>query len=159
MSRPEPPDWALPLLLLGGFRAVIDRLHETLARHGHPQARPVHGFALQAIGRGAGTVTELAAQLGVSKQAAAKTVLTLEDLGYVRRSTDPADARRRRLLLTSRGEDLLRHSGEVLADIRAEWIATLGASRYRTMERALASIVGDAEPLARLDAPGWLTGG
>jgi DNA-binding MarR family transcriptional regulator len=159
MSRSEPPDWALPFLLLGGFRAVIDRLHETLARQGHPDARPVHGFALQAIGRGAGSVTELAGRLGVTKQAAAKTVLALEQLDYVRRSSDPADARRQQLRLTPRGEDLLRRSGEVLADIRAEWIATLGVSRYRTMERALAAIVGDTEPFARLDAPGWLTGG
>ena len=40
----------LPLLLFGGFRSIIDELHAELARRGHPDVRPAHGFALQAIG-------------------------------------------------------------------------------------------------------------
>ena len=42
----------LPLLLFGGFRSIIDELHAELARRGHPDVRPAHGFALQAIGLG-----------------------------------------------------------------------------------------------------------
>jgi hypothetical protein len=42
--------YELPLLLFAGFRSVIDELHAELARQGHPDARPAHGFAMQAIG-------------------------------------------------------------------------------------------------------------
>jgi hypothetical protein len=42
--------YELPLLLFAGFRSVLDDLHAELARRGHPDMRPAHGFALQAIG-------------------------------------------------------------------------------------------------------------
>ena len=48
----------LPLLLFGGFRSIIDDLHAELARRGHPDLRPAHGFALQAIGLIGATATE-----------------------------------------------------------------------------------------------------
>ena len=48
----------LPLLLFGGFRSIIDELHAELARRGHPDLRPAHGFALQAIGPRGATATE-----------------------------------------------------------------------------------------------------
>ena len=49
-SRPAVYGFELPLLLFGGFRSIIDELHAELARRGHPDLRPAHGFALQAIG-------------------------------------------------------------------------------------------------------------
>jgi hypothetical protein len=67
----ERPGYELPLLLAGGFRLLIDELHEHLAEQGHPELRPVHGFALQAVGRDGATVSEIGRRLGVSKQAAA----------------------------------------------------------------------------------------
>src|SRR5580658_491145 len=69
----ERSGFELPLLLVGAFRSLIDELHAELARQGHDLARPVHGFALQAIGPEGVTVSELGRRLGVSKQAAAKT--------------------------------------------------------------------------------------
>ncbi len=56
MSTDEPRTYGfeLPMLLFAGFRSIIDELHAELARRGHPDMRPAHGFALQAIGlRGA----------------------------------------------------------------------------------------------------------
>src|SRR5260370_22279294 len=81
----------LPILLFAGFRSIIDELHAELARRGHPGVRPAHGFALQAIGLGGATATEAGRRLGVSKQAAGKTIDRLEELGYVHRSGDDAD--------------------------------------------------------------------
>ena len=48
----------LPVLLFAGFRSIIDELHAELARRGHPDLRPAHGFALQAIGPGGATAAE-----------------------------------------------------------------------------------------------------
>ena len=79
------PGFELPLLLAGAFRELIDNLHAELGKHGHGQARPLHGFALQAIGPDGATVSELGRRLGVTKQAAAKTAASLEQIGYIAR--------------------------------------------------------------------------
>ncbi len=69
----ETYGFELPLLLFGGFRSIIDELHAELARRGHPDVRPAHGFALQAIGLGGATAAEAGRRLGISKQATTPT--------------------------------------------------------------------------------------
>lgn len=156
MTRDEPPGYALPLLLLGGFRLIIDALHRDLAEQGHPDVRPVHGFALQAIGRETGTVSDLARKLGVSKQAAAKTVAALEKLGYVRRDDDPDDRRSQQLRLTSHGTEVLTLSAEALARVHAAWTASVGTPRLRALEEALSTVLSGTDLPNRIDLPGWL---
>jgi DNA-binding MarR family transcriptional regulator len=106
----------------------------------------------QAIGAGT-TAAELGRRLGVSKQAARTTLAALEPLGYVEFGDDPADARRRLLRLTARGEDVLPHSAEIFDALRAEWARALGADRLRALEADLRAVTGDRAP--RLDVPGW----
>ncbi|HEX4009356.1 MAG TPA: MarR family transcriptional regulator [Solirubrobacteraceae bacterium] len=146
----------LPLLMAGAFRALIDDLHRELAQRGHPDARPVHGFALQAIGGDDARVSDLARRLGVSKQAAAKTAAALERLGYVAREPDPADGRAVRLRRTPRGEELLVLSAEIFDRQRAAWIAQLGADRVRALEDDLERIAAAGGPAKLGDLPGWL---
>jgi DNA-binding MarR family transcriptional regulator len=149
----DEPGWVLALLLFGGFRTLIDRLHAELARQGHPDVRPAYGFAMQAIGRDGATASELGRRLGVSKQAAGKTVDRLVELGYAERSADAADARRKVVRLTPRGYDALARSAAVFEQLRAEWADQLGADGVRAMETALRTVV---PPTAiRLDAAGW----
>src|SRR4051794_4157947 len=109
----DPPGFELPLRLLLGFRVLIDGLHAELARQGHPDVRPAHGFVLQAVGRHGTTAVELGRRLGVTKQAAAKHVEALERLGYLRRAADAADARRKLIRLTDRGVDCLARSARI----------------------------------------------
>lgn len=143
----------LPLLLLQGFRVLIDGLHAELAGQGHPDVRPVHGFVLQAVGDGCPAV-ELGRRLGVTKQAAAKHVETLEGLGYLHRAADPRDARARIVRRTARGDDCLARSARILGDLRAGWVAAVGAERVAAMEDDLRAVTAGA-PL-RVDVPGWL---
>jgi DNA-binding MarR family transcriptional regulator len=150
---------ALPLLLLAGFRTLIDDLHERLAAEGHPDVRPAHGFVLQAIGRGASSPGALADVLGVSKQAAARTVGRLEELGYVERDVDPADARRQHLTLTAAGHDCLVRSERILGELRAGWIAEVGERRVAALERTLATLLGPDAGRVRVDVPGWFGAG
>ncbi|MFB7311184.1 MarR family winged helix-turn-helix transcriptional regulator [Streptomyces sp. NPDC056192] len=146
----------LPLLLFAGFRSIIDALHRELAEHGHPDVRPAYGFALQAIGRDGATASEIGRRLGVSKQAAGKTVDRLESLGYVERVDDPQDGRRKLVRVTLRGVDVLVRSAEGFDRLRAEWARVLGAERLRGLEsdlRAMAPADG-----FRLDAAAWFNG-
>ncbi|OKJ99510.1 MarR family transcriptional regulator [Streptomyces sp. CB03234] len=147
----------LPLLLFAGFRTLIDRLHAELARQGHPDVRPAYGFAMQAIGTGGATASEVGRRLGVSKQAAGKTVDRLVALGYAERADDPADARRKLVRLTPHGLDALARSAAIFDELRAEWAGALGPERIGDMEEALRTVV-PAETAFRLDAAGWLGG-
>jgi DNA-binding MarR family transcriptional regulator len=144
----ETPGYELPFLLFGGFRTLIDRLHAEL--------RPSYGFAMQAIGVRGATASEVGRRLGVSKQAAGKTVDRLETLGYAERADDPADARRKIVRLTAHGVDALTKSAEIFDDLRAEWARAVGAERLSALETDLRAVVGPAA--YRLDAAGWLSG-
>ncbi|WP_199438808.1 MarR family winged helix-turn-helix transcriptional regulator [Umezawaea beigongshangensis] len=153
----DAPGFELPLLLFGGFRAIVDRLHAELAEQGHPDVRPAHGFALQAIGRDGCTASELGRRLGISKQAAGKTSDRLEALGYVERADDPADGRRKLLRLTPRGIDALTRSAAIFDDLRARWASVLGERRLRDLEESLRTAV-PAGAGFRLDVAGWFGG-
>jgi Transcriptional regulators len=152
----DPPGFELPLRLFLGFRVLIDEVHAELAAQGHPELRPVHGFVFQAIGPHGTTAVELGRRLGVSKQAAGKTIDSLERLGYVERTGDPHDARRKIVRLTARGIDCLTRSARIFDDLRARWAVTLGEDRLRALESDLRKVT-PAE-LFRLDAPGWFGG-
>jgi DNA-binding MarR family transcriptional regulator len=145
----------LPLLLAAAFRTLIDGLHDQLAARGHPDARPVHAFALQAIGPDGATVSELGRRLGVSKQAAAKTAASLERRTYVIRQQHPMDARAIQLRRSPRGEELLWLSAEIFEQLRTDWKRELGDKRVRALEDDLERLAGAAATKLG-DLPGWL---
>jgi DNA-binding MarR family transcriptional regulator len=150
----DGPGYELPLLLLTGFRSVIDEAHQQLAERGHPELRPAHGFALQAIGTFGATAADVGRRLGVSKQAAGKTIDRLTELGYVTRSTEAADRRRKLVRLTPRGSQALAMSAESFARVRTLWAAELSAGRLAALEADLRTMAA-GQPF-RLDLPGWL---
>ncbi len=149
----DGPGFELPLLLFAGFRSLIDELHTELAQNGHPLMRPAHGFAMQAIGPLGSTASDIGRRLGVSKQAAGKTVDKLVAIGYAERGEDPDDARRKIVRLTPRGIDALRQSAEIFERLRRRWARELGAQRVRDMESDLRRIVPPES--FRLDVAGW----
>jgi DNA-binding MarR family transcriptional regulator len=153
----DPPGFELPVRLLLGFRWLIDELHAELAQQGHPDARPMHGFVFQAIGPDGTTAAELGRRLGVSKQAAGKTIDSLEVLGYVRREPDRRDQRQKIVMLTEHGVDALVKSAAIFDDLRARWAKILGRKRLRALEADLRSVTGDLE--IPLDLPGWFGAG
>ncbi|MEV0663598.1 MarR family winged helix-turn-helix transcriptional regulator [Actinomadura luteofluorescens] len=149
----DAPGFELPLRLFLAFRTISDELHAELAREGHPDLRPMHGFVFQAIGPDGTTAVELGRRLGVSKQAAGKMVESLERAGYLERGTDPRDARRKIVRLTSRAVDSLVRSERIFDRIRGDWVRTLGAERMRALEDDLRRMT--PADLWRLDMPGW----
>lgn len=151
MERSGP---ALALLLLGCYRKLVDAAVVGLAERGFNDVRPVHDFALRAIAAGADSASELGRSLSVSKQAAAKTIATLVERGYVAREEDPADRRRKRLEVTPRGFDVMRTGEAIIDDLRESWRAQLGDAGLETLEAQLSAFVGDAP--VRIEAPGWV---
>lgn len=144
----------LALLLLGGYRTLVDAATAELGARGHPDVRPGHEFAMRAILAGADSASDLGRRTGVSKQAAAKTIAVLVERGYVASEPDPDDARRKRLHVTDRGRDLLRVGEAVFEELRADWAARLGTEELARLEADLRTLVGDRA--VRPDAPGWV---
>src|ERR1700689_2760183 len=144
----------LALLLLGGFRVLVDDAVLELAERGYEDVRPVHDFAMRAIAAGADNASELGRRLSVSKQAAAKTVAVLEERGYVARGTDPLDARRKRLQVTALGFEVMQVGEAVFDEWRDKWKGKTGTKQLERLESDLATLVG-ASPV-RVDSPGWV---
>jgi DNA-binding MarR family transcriptional regulator len=145
----------LALLLLGGFRSLVDAAIAELARLGYEDVRPVHDFAMRAIAAGANNASELARRLSVTKQAAAKTIAVLQERGFVARDADPLDARCKRLQVTSLGFEVLRQGEAVFDELRDQWRREIGSAQLENLERHLATLVGAAPE--RLDTIGWMS--
>jgi len=144
----------LALLLLGGFRTLVDAAAAELAERGHEDVRPVHDFAMRAIAAGADSASELGRRLSITKQSAAKTIAVLQERGYVTRDTDPRDGRRKRLQVTALGFDVMRQGEAVFDELRDQWAQQIGAAELDRIEDHLTALVG-AQPV-RFDTPGWI---
>jgi DNA-binding MarR family transcriptional regulator len=142
----------LALLLLGGFRTLVDSATAELARRGYEDFRPVHDFALRTIAAGADSASELGRRMSITKQSAAKTIALLEGRGYVAREPDPRDARRKRLEVTPLGFEVLRAGESIFDELRGRWAGRIGTTELEALEDRLVQLVG-AQPI-RFDAPG-----
>ena len=130
--------------LLRAFDAMTTEVHRELAQRGHAGATSTHHYAMEAIDRGATDASALGRELGVSRQAAAKTIRSLEQLGYVNRGADAHDARRRPLEVTARGREMTSLGVAAYEQIRLRLEASEGAERLETVEHVLRSITGAA---------------
>ncbi len=147
----------LALALLAGFRNMTDAAIAELARRGFEDVRPVHEFAMSAIVAGADSASELGRRLSVTKQSAARTIAVLQEHGYVSREPDPDDARRKRLVVTPLGHEVLRTGEQIFDEVRERWRRTLGAEQFDRFEADLVRLVGTQR--ARFDTAAWINRG
>ncbi|MGE3285847.1 MAG: MarR family winged helix-turn-helix transcriptional regulator [Pseudonocardia sp.] len=136
-----PGGQPLARLFAIGFRDLVDGLHERLAMRGWHDVRRSYGFVLLAARGDGAQVGEIAALLGVTKQAASKLVAAMEEAGYVRRVVDPADGRARTVALTSRGLRLLDAVEEIYVELEGQWAAVLGADRVEALRADLETVL------------------
>ena len=120
-------DLSLASLFAGWVLA--DALQARLAADGFDDLRFADGVVFQHLVPGPLTIGALAERLGVSQQAASKSVADLERRGYVRRSYDPADARARLVELTDRGVGAIEGGRRHRAALAGELSSQLGSRR------------------------------
>ncbi|GAA2927305.1 MarR family winged helix-turn-helix transcriptional regulator [Streptomyces mexicanus] len=131
---------ALSATLLAVAGDLTRRIHDGVLARGFEGVRPAHGFAFTRLAAGGATVTDLAAHLGVTKQAASQLVDEIVRKGYARRRAHPEDARARLVELTERGRACTRAAEEVAGEVVGEWAGVLGAAEVRALGAALARI-------------------
>ena len=117
------------MLLYGAFDAMASEVHTELARAGHPHLSVSNEFAMRAIDDGADSAADLARALGVTRQAAAKTIISLENLDYVGRISDDADARRKRLVVTDHGREAVAVGAQAFDAIYTKWRGAAGEDK------------------------------
>lgn len=118
----------------------MDGIQAGVAARGFADVRPAHGFAFARLTPAGATISELAAHLGVTRQAAAQLVDELVAKGYVERSPHPHDARAQLVTLTERGWACTRAADEAAAETVGAWAAVLGEKRLRALRDDLAEV-------------------
>jgi DNA-binding MarR family transcriptional regulator len=124
-------------LVLETFDSMVGEVMHGLTRAGHPGLTAANEFAMQAIDGGADSAADLARALGVSRQAAAKTIATLESLGYLDRAADETDARRKHLVVTDRGHEAIAIGAAAFSALHRRWLAEVGTADAAVTVEAL----------------------
>ena len=144
MSSDVRTDTDFGLLFALAFRCYIDHLHTQLSARGFTPVRSAFGPVLRALRARETTLTGLAAELEVSKQAVSRVVDDMRAAGLVSQRSDPADGRARILSLTSRGEAMVDAAIVIGSTYERALARELGADRARALREALEGIVEQA---------------
>jgi DNA-binding MarR family transcriptional regulator len=143
VSRYDPAGADLSLAALFAGWALADTVAQRLAEDGFDDVRFADGLIFQHLVEGPRGIGALAERLGVSQQAASKSVADLERRGYVARVADPADGRARLVSLTRRGEAAIAAGRRHRAALDAELAHAHGADRVESARRLLLEVLED----------------
>ncbi|WP_460652859.1 MarR family winged helix-turn-helix transcriptional regulator [Kribbella endophytica] len=136
---PAAADLSLASLFAGW--ALADELQAELAADGFDDSRFADGVVFQHLVGGPVTISALAERLGVTQQAASKSVADLEKRGYVAREADPDDARARQVVLTQRGQAVIASARRHRAGVERKLRQALGADRVEAARGLLLDVI------------------
>jgi DNA-binding MarR family transcriptional regulator len=136
-DTPPAGDIGMGALLPALSDYVMHRLMELTRQKGHRGLKLSFGQVLTLIGPSGGRIQQIAAIHDVSKQAISAIATELEELGYLRRETDPTDARQVVLRFTPRGDQLIADSVSSVVELEAEFAAIVGQAALRRMNATL----------------------
>ncbi|MGH2588133.1 MAG: MarR family winged helix-turn-helix transcriptional regulator [Dehalococcoidia bacterium] len=156
MDQSQPD---LGILLALAYRCFVDELTEGLSQAGFPGTRPAYGYLFRALQGDGLTVSGLAAQLQISKQATVKIVDDMEARGFVTRISNRADRREKTVRLTQRARDLMSVALQIGERVESEMVDQAGAQAVATMRAILTRYVeqhgGLEDALRRRARPVW----
>jgi DNA-binding MarR family transcriptional regulator len=142
-SRPSGLARTTPALVQLLAQADAARVAAAFAAQGMDGLRPAHSLVLVPLLGGGRHASDLAGQLGVSRQAVAQVVAKLEHGGYLERVADPGDARAKLVCLTARGRAALRVMRATAQAVERDWETQLGAERLAEFRDTLNALLGN----------------
>jgi len=149
VPRPDPDehdDLDFGILLGLAYQTFVAQLNARLAEAGFGDIRPGFGYVFRALAEQPLTATQLAAQLGVTPQAAGKLVQQMVEADYVRRRPDAADGRLQWLALAPRGQQALGAARQIHHALEQQLAALVGAEHISSLRAVLATFVEQATP-------------
>lgn len=128
----------LDLAYLGFFLGcrVNELVIKRTVQAGFPGVRESHGYAIQHLIESERTITELAQRMGVTQQAASKTIAELIRLGILE-AAPARDRRAKRIRLSQRGWECVRLSRRARTQIAARLIGVAGRECYQNARSTL----------------------
>ena len=129
-------------LLRGPWEAVRRRMLERLHEHGFGDFDAAYLNVFQYPGPQGARPSELAARLGMSKQALNYLLGELERLGYLERRPDPDDLRSKRIALTPRGVSAIDVIRDAVGEVEVAWAQQLGPERFAELRGLLLELNG-----------------
>jgi DNA-binding MarR family transcriptional regulator len=130
----------LSLVAVSAGRALADEVQHRMSADGYRDVRLADGLVFQQLLPGALTIGALARNLGISQQAASKSVVDLERRGYVQRRTHASDRRARLVSLTRRGRAAVKSARRHRAALDDELADRLGSGRVRKARKLLVEV-------------------
>src|SRR3954452_18064458 len=124
-------------LLRGPWEAVQRRMLERLHDQGFADLDFAHLNVFQYPGPQGARPSELAARLGMTKQALNYLLGELQRLEYLQRQPDPDDLRSKRVALTQRGTSAIRVIRETVVEVETAWAQRLGPERFAQFRTVL----------------------
>lgn len=128
--------------LLGEAMRHLNAELYALSDERFPGLRARHYRMLSLLPPEGATLSWMAADSRLTKQALAQTLGPLEAGGYVEVAPDPDDRRARVVRLTERGRTVNEVVRERLAGIERGWAEQVGAERYAAAREVLAQVSG-----------------
>ena len=86
--------------------------------------------------------TDIATQLGISKQALNYLLRETERLGYIEREPHPEDLRSKRIVLTDRGAAAAEVIRDAVREMEARWSNEMGANKFERLRALLIELNG-----------------
>jgi DNA-binding MarR family transcriptional regulator len=144
-ARVDPADLDLVMLAqLAGHMLALRTQGRIVAAGGHEALKARYGFVFQHLIAGPLPISALAQRLGVTQQAASKTVAEMVGAGYLTRTRDPDDARVRRIALSDLGRRAVADGRAARAELAGALEARLGPRTSATLRRALLEVLDEA---------------
>jgi DNA-binding MarR family transcriptional regulator len=112
-----------------------------LAAAGHTVLRMPHTMLLERLPPDGARLSELAALLGMSKQAAGEIVDDLESAGYIQRVADPGDRRAKLVVASPKGAAAFGEVFAVLSAMDENFASLLGSQRYDDVRTAIVQLI------------------
>jgi DNA-binding MarR family transcriptional regulator len=135
-SRPFGPPLIGALLRIP-WEAVQQHMLERLRERGFADFDRAYFAVFRYPGPQGARPTDVAAQVGMSKQALSYLLRELERLGYLVREPHPDDLRSKRIVLTERGVAAVGVIRDAVTEIEAAWEQRLGPKRFALLRNLL----------------------
>jgi len=119
----------LKALLLERFEWYESKLLDELSKQGGPQLTTAQSRVLATLKGGSCSIADLARSLGVSRQAAHKTVARLVDLGWL--NLKQSDKKNEKIVqFTPHGQEMRKITGKSMAKIEQQLSDKLGDQNF-----------------------------
>lgn len=120
---------------------LLQRVRHALLEHDWEGLRVVHFRVLGFVPAEGTTISALAEPLRMTKQAAGQFVAQLEQSGHLELRVDERDRRRRVVVRTGRGDQLVAQVDAAVAELEREWAEQIGEQRYAVFRDVLVELV------------------